>query len=45
MTCNECVCVDYISDFHFNHQVACVIKRVEDIVEERKEWKKYQMIF
>ena len=37
MTCNECVCVDCIGDFHFNHPVASVIKRVEDI---KEEWKK-----
>ena len=37
MTCNECVCVDCISDFHFTHPVKSVIKRVEDI---KEEWKK-----
>ena len=37
MTCNECVCVDCIGDFHFNHPVASVIKRVEDI---KEGWKK-----
>ena len=37
MTCNECVCFDCISDFHFHHPVASVIKRVEDI---KEEWKK-----
>ena len=37
MTCNECVCVDCIGDFHFNHPVASRIKRVEDI---KEEWKK-----
>ena len=37
MTCNECVCVDCISDFHFNHSIGSVIKRVEDI---KEEWKK-----
>ena len=37
MTCNECVCVDCISDLHFNHPVKSAIKRVEDI---KEEWKK-----
>ena len=37
MTCNECVCVDCIADFHSNHPVKTVIKRVEDT---KEEWKK-----
>ena len=37
MTCNECVCVDCIGDFHNNHTIKSVIKRVEDI---KEEWKK-----
>ena len=37
MTCNECVCVDCISDLHFNHSIGSALKRVEDI---KEEWKK-----
>ena len=37
MRCNECVCVDCIGVSHFNHPVASIIKRVEDI---KEEWKK-----
>ena len=37
MTCNECVCVDCIADFHSNHSTKSVIKRVEDI---KEGWKR-----
>ena len=37
MTCNECVCIDCIGDFHNNHSTKSVIKRVEDI---KEGWKK-----
>ena len=37
ITCNECVCVDCIGEYHMQHPVITVIKRVEDI---KEEWKK-----
>ena len=33
MTCNECICVDCIGDFHTKHSVMNNIQRVEDIKE------------
>ena len=37
MTCNECVCVDCISDLHFNHSIGSAIKsrRYQRRMEER----------
>ena len=37
MTCNECICVDCLSDFHKKHSITNVLNRAEDI---KEEWKK-----